>query len=139
MPQIGNWKFGRRIYRPYWSRRRGWMYQLAGARLAGGPRVERQLTLPPADQESWLVSFLDELLFLGESEGLAFDDFQLQVAEGRLMGHAARRTPAGTEQRDQGSHLPQPGHSENRTRVGSEHRLRRLEPPMEEKWSIYMT
>jgi len=60
------------------------MYRLMGVVLADGPRQERRIELAGADRESLLVDFLAELLFLAESEGLAFDTLDLEAAEGRL-------------------------------------------------------
>jgi SHS2 domain-containing protein len=66
------------------------MYALAGVELQPAPRVERRLALQTADAESLLVAFLSELLYLQESEGLAFDHFGLQITElaleARLQG-----------------------------------------------------
>ncbi len=60
------------------------MYGLMGVVLAGGRRQQRQLELAAADRESLLVEFLAELLYLAESEGLAFDALELEAADGRL-------------------------------------------------------
>jgi SHS2 domain-containing protein len=60
------------------------MYALTGARLQVGPRLNRGLDLPMKDPESLLVTFLAELLFLEEQEGLAFDAFNLQIDGGLL-------------------------------------------------------
>jgi len=60
------------------------MYALAGARLQAGPRIDRRLNLPMRDPESLLVTFLAELLFLGEQDSLAFDVFNLQIEGGLL-------------------------------------------------------
>jgi len=60
------------------------MYALLGLRLAEGPRKRRDLELEAPDAESLLVEFLNELLFLAESEGLGFDSFELSVESGRL-------------------------------------------------------
>jgi SHS2 domain-containing protein len=60
------------------------MYRLMGVVLADGPRQERRIALAGADRESLLVDFLAELLYLVESEGLAFDTLDLEAAEGRL-------------------------------------------------------
>jgi SHS2 domain-containing protein len=60
------------------------MYGLMGVVLAGGRRQRRRLELAGADRESLLVDFLAELLYLVESEGLAFDELELEAAEGRL-------------------------------------------------------
>jgi SHS2 domain-containing protein len=65
------------------------MYALAGARLQAGPRLDRRLDLPMKDPESLLVTFLAELLFLEEQDGLAFDAFNLHI-EGELL-HASLR------------------------------------------------
>ena len=51
------------------------MYTLANAVAGPGPRVKRELSLEAVDAESLLVTFLEELLYLAESEGLLFDRF----------------------------------------------------------------
>lgn len=53
------------------------MYALMGVALAAEPRVSREFQLPLSDPESLLVSFLSELLYLGERDGLGFDRFAL--------------------------------------------------------------
>jgi len=60
------------------------MYRLMGVVLADGARQWRRIELAAADRESLLVDFLAELLYLAESEGLAFDVLELEAAEGRL-------------------------------------------------------
>ena len=55
------------------------MYALAGTRLRPAPRLSRRLELSAPDLESLLVLFLEELLYLGESEGAGFDTFSLRV------------------------------------------------------------
>ncbi len=55
------------------------MYALAGTRLASAPRLSRRLELSAPDLEGLLVRFLEELLYLGESEGAAYDTFSLRV------------------------------------------------------------
>lgn len=57
------------------------MYALSGAQTEAGSQIKRPLELKAADLETLLVSFLDELLFLGEQESLAFGRFDLQVGE----------------------------------------------------------
>ncbi len=57
------------------------MYALSGARLKDGPRLRRSLDLRSPDAEALLVAFLEELLYLGEMEGAAFERFDLRVAE----------------------------------------------------------
>jgi SHS2 domain-containing protein len=66
------------------------MYALSGARLQAVPRFQRRLLLRAPDAESLLVRFLNELLYVGESEGLGFDGYQLSVSEeaGELVLHA---------------------------------------------------
>jgi SHS2 domain-containing protein len=60
------------------------MNGLAGVKLAGHPKTIRKLLLQSPDPESLLVSFLSELLFIGEQEKLAFGTFKIQIKENLL-------------------------------------------------------
>jgi SHS2 domain-containing protein len=60
------------------------MYELMNIELATGPRQRRRITLEAADLEQLLVEFLDELLYLGESEELGCDRYRLTVEGTRL-------------------------------------------------------
>lgn len=60
------------------------MYWLMETTLQPEPRLTRTVRLEGADAESLLVSFLSELLYLGESQGLGFDLFDLSVDDTRL-------------------------------------------------------
>ena len=68
------------------------MYTLAGVRLEPSSRQQHQIQLTAYDAESLLVAFLQELLFLSETQGLAFDHFEIelhnQALEARLSGSA---------------------------------------------------
>lgn len=55
------------------------MYWLMGARLEQGVRLQRNLEFNGDDNESRLVSFLQELLYLCETERLGFDQFAITV------------------------------------------------------------
>lgn len=55
------------------------MYALSDTRLRPEARLTREIKLQGQDPESLLVSFLTELLYLGESQGLGFDRFNLQI------------------------------------------------------------
>jgi SHS2 domain-containing protein len=55
------------------------MYALSDTRLEPEARLTREIELQGQDPESLLVSFLTELLYLGESQGLGFDGFDLQI------------------------------------------------------------
>lgn len=57
------------------------MYALSGTQIAADDRLAQAIELEAADAESLLVTFLAELLFLGEQDGLAFDRFDLQIDE----------------------------------------------------------
>ena len=57
------------------------MNTLMGARPAPGLRVKRTLEIEGPDQESLLVAFLSELLYIQEQEHLVFDKFGIQVSE----------------------------------------------------------
>lgn len=60
------------------------MNWLAGAGLAEGPREKRTYESTGADGESLLVAFLSELVYYAEQKNLGFDDFDIQVKDGRL-------------------------------------------------------
>jgi SHS2 domain-containing protein len=55
------------------------MYALSGVHLQDGERQTHSLDLEAPDAESLLVSFLSELLYLGEHEGIAVDQYDLIV------------------------------------------------------------
>jgi SHS2 domain-containing protein len=55
------------------------MMWLSGTVIQAGNPVQRTIKVPGEDRESQLVNFLNELLFLGETEALAFDFFQTTV------------------------------------------------------------
>jgi SHS2 domain-containing protein len=61
------------------------MYQLSGTHLAGSPRLVTDIRLRSPDIESLLVEFLQELLYLGEVEGLGFDKFDIAIDNLSLM------------------------------------------------------
>lgn len=63
------------------------MYQLCGAKIDFTTRCEQALSLRAEDPESLLVLFLSELLFLGETDGTAFDGFELSEESGSLNAH----------------------------------------------------
>ena len=58
------------------------MYALMGTELEPYPVVEKEISLRILDNESLLVDFLNELLWLGEDEGLAFDRFVISERNG---------------------------------------------------------
>ncbi len=55
------------------------MYGLMGVEISDDARCHRRLELLADDREQLLVSFLGDLLFLAETENLAFDGFLLQI------------------------------------------------------------
>jgi len=65
------------------------MYVLAHTQLASNPRFVRDFEIPFIDQESLLVDFLSELLFLGEDEEIAFDSFKLKLCTDNLKVQAS--------------------------------------------------
>jgi len=60
------------------------MYALSGVRWQPGPRQTRRLALFAPDMEGLLVRFLQELLYLSEVEGVAFDDLDVQIEDSEL-------------------------------------------------------
>jgi SHS2 domain-containing protein len=75
------------------------MYWLMGARLEEGDRLHYSLEFSGADDETRLVSFLQELLYLTDSEGLAFDQFEVTIdgERGRAELGGAPLTKLGKE------------------------------------------
>jgi SHS2 domain-containing protein len=63
------------------------MNSLMGIQLASEPRITREIEIEAHDRESLLVSFLSELLFQVEMDGLAFDRYDLNLSEMCLLGH----------------------------------------------------
>lgn len=57
------------------------MYTLSKVALRPEERCSRTLSIKYFDAESLLVAFLSELLYLGYTEQLAFDEFQLDLEE----------------------------------------------------------
>lgn len=55
------------------------MYWLMGARLDGSTRLQHTLEFYGADEESLLVGFLQELLYLCDSQGLVFDQVEVTI------------------------------------------------------------
>lgn len=55
------------------------MYSLSGLRLKAGPAETRHISLQAADAEGLLVSFLTEILWLEQEQGLGFDSFAINV------------------------------------------------------------
>lgn len=70
------------------------MYSLAGVSLQPEPRLRRSLSLQAIDPESLLVSFLSELLYDLEQEGIGFDQFLIALdgfnLQAELSGAQAR-------------------------------------------------
>ena len=54
------------------------LYSLVGMELAPEERITRSLQLEGIDRESLLVAWLNELLYLHESEGLGFERLEIQ-------------------------------------------------------------
>ncbi|MCG6950516.1 MAG: archease [Acidobacteria bacterium] len=61
------------------------MYGLMGLVVSEDDRCHRQLEISCDDWEQLLVSFLEELLFIAESEDLAFDGFLFALVEENLL------------------------------------------------------
>jgi SHS2 domain-containing protein len=80
------------------------MFQLSNTVLAEGPRVARDFEICFDDRESLLVDFLSELLFLGEQQRVAFDDYRFDVQDnvikvqvrGAPIDHQAKEIKAVT-------------------------------------------
>jgi SHS2 domain-containing protein len=62
------------------------MYALMEVEISQEQPVAMPLEMKADDGESLLVSFLSELLYLGEDQGLAFDRFELELQDFKLSG-----------------------------------------------------
>ena len=72
------------------------LYTLVGMQLLPGERITRSLQLKAIDRESLLVAWLNELLYLHESEGLGFDRLEIQHLDETSI--RAKVTGATTQQ-----------------------------------------
>jgi len=61
------------------------MFELMGVVVSEESRCHRQLEIGADDREQLLVSFLEELLFIADSEELAFDGFLLNLVDTNLQ------------------------------------------------------
>ena len=61
------------------------MYTLAGAKLNTEPRLTRRIELSYGDREMLLIDFLTELVYLIDTEGIAFDEFDLELDGDRFI------------------------------------------------------
>lgn len=61
------------------------MYYLTGLELNTRPRLSRQIEISFLEPETLLIDFLTELIYLAESENLAFDEFDFQFNDDQLI------------------------------------------------------
>jgi SHS2 domain-containing protein len=61
------------------------LFELMGVEVSEESRCHRQLEIGADDREQLLVSFLEELLFIADSEEVAFDGFLLNLVETNLL------------------------------------------------------
>ena len=61
------------------------MYELMGVEVSEESRCHRQLEIAADDREQLLVSFLEELLFIADSEKVAYDGYLLSLQDGSLV------------------------------------------------------
>lgn len=63
------------------------MYGLMAVEVSEDSRRHHQFEIQADDREQLMVSFLEELLYLADSEDLAFDGFLLRVEDTQLIAH----------------------------------------------------
>jgi SHS2 domain-containing protein len=68
------------------------MYYLTGLKLSSHPRLTRKMDISFLEPETLLIDFLTELIYLTESEGLAFDEFDFRFTGDQLIAlvHGAK-------------------------------------------------
>ena len=72
------------------------LYSLVGMQLAPGTQTTRSIQLRGIDRESLLVAWLNELLYFHESEGLGFEQIEIQELDETNL--KARITGSPTQQ-----------------------------------------
>jgi SHS2 domain-containing protein len=63
------------------------MYELMGLEISDESRRYHRLEIRADDPEQLLVSFLEELLFLADTDDLAFDGFLLDIVGTQMIAH----------------------------------------------------
>ena len=63
------------------------LYELMAVEVSDDSRRHHQVEIQADDKEQLMVSFLEELLFLTDTEELAFDGFLLKVDDSQLIAH----------------------------------------------------
>ena len=76
------------------------MYWLMETTLSGSSRTERVIEVAGPDYESLLVSFLSELLYFTESEGLAFDQIEVMLLQETHLRAAAQGAPVAAQRKE---------------------------------------
>ena len=61
------------------------MYHLTDIKLAHHPQLIRKFEIVFREPETLLIDFLTELIYLIESERIAFNDFNLQIQDDQLI------------------------------------------------------
>ncbi|TLN20481.1 archease [bacterium] len=73
------------------------LYHLLGVRFQDAPMVTQQISFSAGDDESLLVFFLSELLYIGESQGVAFDRVQVHCDQHTLQAQLSGSPIASQE------------------------------------------
>ncbi|MGL4620652.1 archease [Chroococcidiopsis sp.] len=72
------------------------LYYLVGMQLAAEPQVVREIHLQGVDNESLLVAWLNELIYIHESENLGFEQIEILQLDGKTL--YAKVTGSPTQQ-----------------------------------------
>ena len=67
------------------------MYALVDTKLMSKPITKRTLVMNANDSEELLVSFLSELIYIAEDEGLGFDNLILSIEDNTLTANLSGR------------------------------------------------
>ena len=75
------------------------MYDLSSTSLTDAERTTRRIVVDAADAETALVGFLEELLYLQESERIAFETFRIELHGSELRADV-EGAPVATQDKE---------------------------------------
>lgn len=75
------------------------MYALVDTKLENNPDIVREMEIKAHDKEEFLVSFLTELIYIAEDEGIGFYQYNLSI-DGNLLRAILHGRPIETQNKE---------------------------------------